>query len=78
MEMLDKGDKEEASRTLAGANEMLLASPAAAASGVAGSAIRDQVARIKGYDETLRSDDKDGRRAKKSIQYENYQQQKQK
>ena len=78
MESLDKGDKEEASRALAGANDMLMNSPAAATPGVAGHAIREQVERIRGYADTLRNDSKDGRRAKKSIQYENYQQQKQK
>jgi Ca-activated chloride channel homolog len=78
MELLDKGDKEEASRTLAGANDALMNSPAAAMPGVEGKEIREQVERIRGYADTLRSDSKDGRRAKKSIQYENYQQQKHK
>jgi Ca-activated chloride channel family protein len=78
MELLDKGEKEEASRTLAGANDALMNSPAAAVPGVAGKEIREQVERIRGYADTLRSDSKDGRRAKKSIQYENYQQQKNK
>jgi Ca-activated chloride channel homolog len=78
MESLDKGDKEEASRALAGANDALMNSPAAAMPGVVGKEIRDQVERIRGYADTLRNDSKDGRRAKKSIQYENYQQQKNK
>jgi Ca-activated chloride channel family protein len=78
MESLDKGDKEEASRVLAGANDALMNSPAAATPGAAGNAIREQVGRIRGYADTLKSDNKDGRRAKKSIQYENYQQQKNK
>lgn len=78
MESLDKGDKEEASRVLAGAGDALMASPAASAPGAAGSAIQDQVLRLRGYADTLKNDSKDGRRAKKSIQYENYQQQKHK
>jgi Ca-activated chloride channel homolog len=77
MESLDKGDREEATRTLAGAGQSLMSSPAAAAPGPAGDAIREQVARLRGYTDTLRIDDKDGRRAKKAIQYQNYQQQKQ-
>jgi Ca-activated chloride channel family protein len=77
MESLDKGDKEEASRTLAGASDALMNSPAAVAPGVAGSVIRLQMERIRGYADTLRTDSKDTRKAKKSIQYDNYQQQKQ-
>jgi Ca-activated chloride channel family protein len=78
MESLDKGNKDEASRTLAGAGDALMNSPAAAAPGAAGSAIRGQLERIRAYADTLRADAQDGRRAKKAIQYENYQQQKSK
>jgi Ca-activated chloride channel homolog len=77
MESLDKGDREEATRTLAGAGQSLMSSPAAVAPGPAGDAIRLQVQRLRAYADTLQSDSKDGRRAKKAIQYENYQQQKQ-
>lgn len=78
MESLDRGDREEAGRALAGAGQALMSSPAAMAPGVAGDAIREQVQRIRGYADSLRSDETDGRRAKKAIQYENYQQQKRK
>jgi Ca-activated chloride channel homolog len=78
MESLDRGDREEATRALSGASQALMSSPAAAAPGVAGDAIREQVQRLQGYADTLKSDNKDGRRAKKAIQYNNYQQQKHK
>ena len=78
MESLDRGDREEANRALAGAGQALMSSPAAVAPGAAGDAIREQVQRIRGYADTLKSESKDGRRAKKAIQYDNYQQQKQK
>jgi Ca-activated chloride channel family protein len=78
MESLDRGDREEASRTLSGAGQVLMSSPAAAAPGAAGDAIREQVQRLRGYADTLRSGITDSRRAKKAIQYDNYQQQKQK
>jgi Ca-activated chloride channel homolog len=78
MESLDKGDREEANRTLAGAGQALMSSPAAVAPGAAGDAIREQVQRIRGYADTLKSESKDSRRAKKAIQYDNYQQQKRK
>ena len=78
MESLDNGDREEANRALAGAGQALMSSPAAAAPGPAGDAIREQVQRIRGYADTLRSGSTDSRRAKKAIQYDNYQQQKQK
>jgi len=78
MESLDKGDKEEATNMLHRASDALLASPAAAASGTAGVQVQEQVQRLRGYVDTLKSDTKDSRKAKKSIQYDNYQQQKQK
>lgn len=77
MESLDKGDREEATRTLARAGQVLMASPAASASGAASDAIRQQAERLQGYTDSLQSDSKDSRRAKKAIQYQNYQQQKQ-
>jgi Ca-activated chloride channel homolog len=78
MESLDKGDKDGASQALSGAAATLSASPAAATGGAAGAAIRDQVERLRGYTDTLKSDREDARKAKKSIQYENYRQQKNK
>ena len=78
MEALDKGDREEASRTLTEARAVLMNSPAAAQPGVGGAAIKDQVQRLGGYSATLRSDSADAKKAKKEIQYENYRQQKNK
>jgi Ca-activated chloride channel homolog len=78
MESLDKGDKEEASQLLLGATRTLSASPAAASGGAAGAMIKGQVERLRGYADTLESDSKDARRAKKAIQFENYRQQKNK
>jgi hypothetical protein len=52
-------------------------SPAATVAGSVGEAIGELVATLQGYADTLKSDSKDGRRAQKVIQCENYQQQKQ-
>jgi Ca-activated chloride channel homolog len=76
MESLDRGDKEAASQLLVGATEALSASPAAVSGGTASSSIHEQVLRLKGYTDSLESDSKDARKAKKAIQYDNYRQQK--
>ncbi len=78
MEALDKGDRDGASRTLSETQRALANSPAAVVSGVAGSAIEDQVKKIGGYAKTLSADSVDAKRAKKEIQFENYRQQKNK
>ncbi len=78
MEALDKGDREEASRTLTEARAVLMNSPAAAQPGVGGAAVKDQVQRLSVYTSTLSSDSVDAKRAKKEIQYENYRQQRNK
>jgi Ca-activated chloride channel homolog len=78
MESLDKGDKDAANQMLVGASQALSASPAAATGGVAGRSIQEQVQRLRGYVDSLQNDAKDGKKAKKAIQYENYMQQKNK
>ncbi len=76
MELLDAGRGEEAEQTLSAAKQTLLSSPAAAAAG-AGSHINDQASQIGSFQSILK-DSTDTRRAKKSIQYQNYRTQKNK
>ncbi|HLE32554.1 MAG TPA: VWA domain-containing protein [Bacteroidota bacterium] len=76
MELLDAGKGEEAERTLSAAKQTLLSSPAAAAAG-AGSHINDQAEQIGSF-QSLLKDSTDTRKAKKSIQYQNYKTQKNK
>lgn len=71
MEALDTGDKGEAERRLHEAKEMIGSSPAASASGAGGEAVRSQLGRIDAFQKSVK--DEDVRKAKKSIQYENYQ-----
>lgn len=73
MEALDQGDASRASEMLAGARTELLASPAAAEGGAASDAVREQVKRLTQYSDSLRNESGDARRAKKGIQYDNYQ-----
>jgi Ca-activated chloride channel family protein len=78
MKALDDGRAEEAKRELSSARMMLMSSPAAAAQGAGASAIQEQASRLDSFNETLNSKDSDARKAKKSIQYENYRVQKNK
>jgi Ca-activated chloride channel family protein len=73
---LDRGDKDAALARLNEARQGLAASPAVAAGGAAADAIREQEARVQAYADTLSRSDETASRAKKSIQYENYQTQK--
>ncbi len=77
MEALDAGKTEEATATLTTARRDLAASPAAIQSGAAAGAIQEQEARLKSYADSLSKESKDTRKVKKSIQYDNYQVQKQ-
>jgi Ca-activated chloride channel family protein len=77
MEALDAGKTEEATATLTTARRDLAASPAAIQSGAAAGAIKEQEARLKSYADSLSKESKDTRKVKKSIQYDNYQVQKQ-
>lgn len=77
MKSLDEGRGEEAKAELNAARQALMASPAA--SGEATSAvISEQAARLDSFNAQLSDKEEDARRAKKSIQYENYRVQKKK
>ncbi|MBI2619725.1 MAG: VWA domain-containing protein [Ignavibacteriales bacterium] len=77
MEALDAGKTEEAARELDDAQRFLQASPAATAAG-AGEFIREQKVRLESFEKILKDSSNDTRRAKKSIQYDNYRIQKNK
>lgn len=77
MEALDAGNSEQATQTLTSARRDLAASPAVSQSGAAAGAIMAQEARLKSYADSLSREGKDARRVKKSIQFDNYQVQKQ-
>ncbi len=70
MKAMDDGDQAAAEIHLNEAKDMMSASPAASAAGASGESVRSQLGRIESYQKTAREDDT--RRAKKSIQYENY------
>lgn len=74
---LDEGREDEARVILKAAESTLNASPAASGTGAAGSAVRAQTDRLQEYKQMLENE-KDGRKAKKEIQYRNYQTQKKK
>ncbi len=76
MKALDEGRADEAKAELQSAQDVLMASPATATSGAGAAAIQEQAARLGSFSKSLNSDD--ARKAKKSIQYENYRVQKKK
>jgi hypothetical protein len=76
LEVLDAGDADEAKANFQRAEQALVASPAAAASGAGGDAVRAQISRLRGFQDSVATGDT--RKAKKSIQYQNYQVQKNK
>jgi Ca-activated chloride channel family protein len=76
MQALDEGRDEDAAAELKGAREALSASPAASAAGAGGDALRSQIGRLDAFKDSVASGD--AKKAKKSIQYENYQVQKNK
>ena len=78
LELLDKGSTDEAMQSLNEAKSMLANSPAAAASGEAGAAVQNQVQALEEYEKIMEDSKDDARRAKKSIQYDNYKTQKKK
>ncbi len=77
MEALDSGNAEDALQEIENAGGFLKASPAAE-SPQAGAAIKDQIGRLESFRKALQDSSGDHRRAKKSIQYDNYQIQKNK
>ena len=78
MKALDEGRGEEAKSELSAARQMLMSSPAASYGGASGAAVQEQAARLDSFNQILDDKEVDARRAKKSIQYENYQIQKKK
>jgi Ca-activated chloride channel family protein len=76
LKALDEGKTEEAQTQLHEAAQVLSASPAAA-SGAGGALIQNQAVRLESFQKLLK-DSSDARKAKKSIQYENYRTQKSK
>lgn len=76
MHSLDEGKAEEAAQYLQAAKSTLNASPAASMSGAGGAAIRDQAERLGAFEKLVKDSTNDSRKAKKSIQYENYRTQK--
>ena len=78
MKALDNGNQEAAAQALGDAEVTLSASPAANQAGSGGAAIRSQLLKMESYKSILKDSANDSRKAKKSIQYDNYQTQKSK
>ncbi len=78
LKALDEGKDQEAAGFLKQAQDVLHASPAASAMGAGGAEIRQQAAKLNSYERLLKDTTGDTRKAKKSIQYDNYQTQKSK
>ena len=70
MQAMDSGDKAAAEMRLNEAKDLMSASPAVSAAGASGESVRSQLGKIEGYQRSAKEDD--SRKAKKSIQYENY------
>jgi len=75
LKALDEGRKDEAARELKAAESAVMLSPAASSKGAGGEMLGDQRARLESFQNLLR-DTVDLRKAKKAIQFENYQVQK--
>ncbi len=71
MKAIDNGDQDAAAVYLNDAKEMMSNSPAASAAGAAGESVRSQLGKVESYQKTVR-EESDARKAKKSIQYDNY------
>ncbi len=71
MKALDEGKNEQAADMIRQAQQSLGASPAASYSGAGGAQLRAQSGRLNSYEKLLKGES-DSRKAKKSIQYENY------
>lgn len=70
MQAIDEGRNEDAETILNEAKDAMTYSPAASASGAGGESVRSQLGKIESYQKIAREED--ARKAKKSIQYENY------
>ena len=75
LKALDEGRKDEAAKELKAAESAVMLSPAALSKGAGGAMLGDQRARLESFQNLLR-DTVDLRKAKKAIQFENYQTQK--
>jgi hypothetical protein len=75
LKALDEGRKDDAARELKSAQSAVMLSPAAFSKGAGGAMLGDQQARLESFQNLLK-DSADLRKAKKAIQYENYQVQK--
>ncbi len=75
LKALDEGRKDDAARELKAAQSAVMLSPAAYSKGASGAMLGEQRARLESFQNLLR-DSVDSRKAKKAIQYENYQVQK--
>ena len=73
---LDKGQKDEAAKELDAAAGMLMASPAASQGGAAADMVEEQVKKLREYQETISNEAEAPARAKKAIQFDNYNKQK--
>jgi ribosomal protein L12E/L44/L45/RPP1/RPP2 len=73
---LDQGDKDEAAKEIEAASGALMASPAASQAGAAGEMVKEQLGRLRGYQQTITNESEDKGRAKKAIQSDNYNTQK--
>ncbi len=76
LKAFDEGRTDDAKAELKDAQDMLMASPATAASGAGAAAIQEQAARLGSFSKSFESDD--AKKAKKAVQYENYRVQKKK
>ena len=75
LKALDEGRKDDAAKELKAAESAVMTSPAALSKGAGGAMLGDQRARLESFQYLLR-DSVDLRKAKKAIQFENYQTQK--
>ena len=75
MKAMDEGRMDDAEQELKSANQALSAAPSMSnASGEGAAMMKEQLSRLRSYKDALKNDD--ARKAKKSIQYENYNTQK--
>ncbi len=71
MKAMDEGKSDQAAEMIRQAQQSLSTSPAASFSGAGGAQLREQSVRLNSYESLLKGEG-DARKAKKSIQYENY------
>lgn len=71
MKAMDSGDRAMAEQQLNEAKVLMSSSPAATAGSAGAASVQDQLGRIESYERTAK-EETDTRRAKKSIQYDNY------